>query len=152
MIPFGVTSSLFRGTVLGAREISAIAASGFSGIDLVPAPGHLDLADRAQVAAITAAASAAGLAIGSVAVPLEDVAETLSLAHDNGWPVVVARLGSCRLLPSNVVNDASALRLLFDKLANLLGPSRPELALQAPTPRLSAVAIAGLLGAIGTRR
>ena len=135
MTGFGLTSALFRARRLSAVEIAQMADAGFTSIELVPAPGQLDLSDASQLDEIVQAAAAAGLSIGSVSVPVDSAAAMLPVVLDHGWPVLAARLGPCRVRGS-AATDARSLPALLETLLDSLSRRGCSIALQSTGGRL----------------
>jgi len=149
MTPFGLTTTLFGASRLGAAELQQIAAHGFGAVELVARAGHFDLGDSAQVGEVIAAAAAGGLTIAGVSVPAEAAASALPVASEAGWPRLTLRTGPCQVYGDNWKGDIGALHQLLDTLLGVRertnGQTRPVIALDAPGGSVAAGAIVGLI-------
>lgn len=118
MNTFGLASTAFRSRRFGEAEIENIAVADFRLIDLTIARGHIDLADGLQLDEISRAAGSS-VSIGSVSAALDGVLSLIPVARDRGWPLIVARVGPCRLgqaQPSTPVSLAAVLEKIVTAL------------------------------------
>ena len=134
MTAFGLASTAFRPHRLGARGIAAMKAAGFDTVDLVAVPGHLEIADVAQLDEIVRSSREAGVAVRSVSVALSDLHAATLAALDRGWPLLIGRTGPCRATDSRV-DAPPALATILAKVAPLLPERGVSVAIQAPGGR-----------------
>ena len=152
MTTFGLASTVLRSRKLDVRDLEAMKAAGFGTLDLVAGEGHIEIADARQLDAHVESAHSAGVVIRSVSVAASELLSATPIAIDRGWPLLIGRLGPCRITQAR--NDAStALATLLDKLASLLPERGVGIAIQAPGGRaLSMEAIVGTLEALDDAR
>ena len=147
MTAFGLSTSLFGHARPGAAEFDLIAAHGFPLVELSAGTGRFDVRDPRHVTEVLALAGAAGVAIGSVAVALEDASLALHGAADLGCPILVAHAGGCvahgaasRQAPA----DAGALRRTIEHVAEHAAEKNIALVIEFPAA-LGAEAVAELI-------
>ena len=136
MNEFGLTSTAMRSRRFSDKDLADIAAAGFTSIALSALAGHLELSGGSHLDALARAADAEGVVIRSLSVPLESLAAALPVAIERGWPLVVGRLGPCRLTGAPA-GDSLALAPLLEKAAELLPGRGCALAVQVPGGRLA---------------
>lgn len=135
MNEFGLTSTTLRQGRFGEKEIADVAAAGFTSIALTAVGGQIDVSDGSRLDALARAATAEGVAIRSLSVPLEGLVAAVPIVRERGWPLLVGRLGPCRLSGAAAGNNI-ALAPLLEKAAALLPQRGCAVAVQAPGSRL----------------
>jgi len=96
MTRFGLSTTVFGATPLGARECDLAASHGFSLIEIAARPGHVDWRDAAVIRDVRTFVATAGLEIASLSVSLTDATAALAAAADLGSPLLIARADGCR--------------------------------------------------------
>lgn len=133
MTPFGVSTLAFRSGRLGDREIGQAAATGFHSLAVAGSPGHFDPADAGHAREVTRAAAASGLSVESVSASLAGAGLALRIAVDEGWPLLIVRLGSCRFFPAERPTDLASVRPTLEALMELLPDgSATKIAVETP--------------------
>ena len=147
MTGFGLSTSLFGHTRPGAAEFDLIAAHGFTLVELSAGSGRFDVRDPRQVTDVLALASAAGVALTSVAVALEDASLALHGTADLGCSILVAHAGACVAhgpASRQPATDPGALRRTIEHVADHAVEKNITLAIEFPAA-LSADAVAELI-------
>jgi sugar phosphate isomerase/epimerase len=152
MNEFGLTSTALRSRRFTDKDIANAAAAGFTSIALAATAGHIDLSDVAHLDLLVRAANAEGVVIRSLSVPVEGLAGAVPIALERGWPLVVGRLGPCRLTGAPA-GDSVAIAPLLEKAAELLPARGCALAVQVPGGRLiSAESVVSVLESLDDAR
>ncbi len=135
MTRFGLSTTVFGGTRLGAREIDLIAASGFRLVELAAGPGRFDVRDPSRVAEVRASIASAGLDIAGVSVPLADASLAVPALVELGCPLLVALAGSCAAHGHPAVQtmpDSGALRRAIEHVSEHATEHGIALAIEFP--------------------
>lgn len=124
---FGVSSHLYRGQRLQRDHLLEIAASGFEAIEVVAAPGHVDVRNPAAVADLQQWLAEARLDLSGV--------EAVPDAAEAEQALFVARRIPFRALIVPVGGRREAARLV-DRLADLASPLGVTIAVDARSPSM----------------
>jgi sugar phosphate isomerase/epimerase len=152
MNSFGLASTAFGSQRLMARDIAAMRAAGFDTLDLVAAAGHLEIADVALLDEIARSGREAGVTVRSLSVAFDQLQTATPIAVDRGWPLLIGRIGPCRLHQSSA-DTSAAVAPTLERLTPLLPERGMSLAVQAPGgASLGAEAIITALDAIDDAR
>jgi len=130
---FGLASTVFRGHALGPRDLDLAAASGFTQVEVVAAPGHFEVTSEAAVAQLQAAAAAAGVSVLALTVEPAATQAALQAAVALSCPSVIVRTRTCTgaRLAAAPHADAGMLRKLIDDVAPQI-PSGVKVAIDFP--------------------
>ena len=120
MTTFGLSSTVFRGRVPGARDFERAVAHGFTALELVAAAGHFDVASASDVAELRAGATAAGISILAITAEPAAARSALEAATVLDCPLVVIRTQACAGLK---LSAAAADSGVLKKLVEDLGPA-----------------------------
>ncbi len=145
MTRFGLSTTVFGETRLGAREIETVAAHGFPLVELAAGPGRFDVRDPSQIAEVRAWVAAAGLEIAGVSVSLAEASLALHGVVDLGCPLLVARAGGCAAhahAQLAALSDAGALRRTVEHVSEHAAERGIALAIEFPVTLPAAEAAA----------
>jgi sugar phosphate isomerase/epimerase len=133
MTPFGLASTVFRARALGAPELDIAAASGFTQIEIVSAPGHFDVTSANDIANVRAATTASGVSVVALTSEPASTHAALDAAVALSCPLVIIRTRACagaRLIGAEAA-DTGVLRKLIDHLAPKI-PAGVRIAIDFP--------------------